>query len=232
MAGRISGDVFPSLKVHNLFDCESGNTVSPSKVSISNSGFAVGTAYFSYLIFGQFRLSVVLAFLVHAATFLNAIIRIVFLGSQEEMIRPNTWRIVALVQNAKPWRDGANGKLVRKNMCPNNAPLIAKCAVAVIIAASCPLPAVAGLVHFRPESLMKRFCSLAVRVRTVFTVRVAAESVAVLDQIEIRDGFGLLASVAGFFDSGVSHSVQSPKLNGLVRLGQRSNAVQAVFILA
>lgn len=134
-------------------------------------------------------------------TLRETVTNILFLGTQKEMVRSNTRRVVAAVANNSSWGDRPEMHLKRKAMCSNGFMPRLKHAISALYC-GLPNPATFRLGNFGPKSIFNRLHN-----RTSVTLR------------------GTILHIKRFFStylagiqSNPSHAIGATKYNTITRV--------------
>lgn len=123
------------------------------KLSRYVAGQTTRCAYLLNLFLCQLGSTVIDSAFVMASALLLPIIGVVLIGSQEKMIRSNTRRIIARVQDQHSFRNSAEMYDPRRAMRVSRTSLYPKSAVSLTGGASSPRPTLLRYGHLCPESL-------------------------------------------------------------------------------
>ncbi len=96
--------MFPKISMYNLEDCSLTNSVFMSKVFLFYKSWNIRFSYLFNLFFRQFCQWVIFSFhySFRVSSFFAHILHIIFLRSQEQMVRSYARRIIALMKNPHP----------------------------------------------------------------------------------------------------------------------------------
>ena len=152
----------PSTAPDDFLDIGPRDTEQNSKFTFRHASLVMQTTYFTYLIGGKFRRSIVyrMAFLetpsfwrrgMMPATFLNSVAYIIGRCPDEEMIGADARGVVTVVTYVQPLGDRAISNLPRQAMCLIKAVLYVECAVPPLVSMSDPHPTLTRRIDLRPE---------------------------------------------------------------------------------
>jgi hypothetical protein len=155
----------PPLATNDQARADGVDTIAATKLGAGDPALVVKAAHFDHLPRRQLGRSAALSAPTNAhrkdgrgvAPLPNHVLRIVFGSAEEQVVRSDARRIITMMADLHPGRDGAARQFVSNPMGHRHlAGTNLDVAVAVLVLRPCPQPTGVGLFDFRPEPISQR----------------------------------------------------------------------------